>query len=297
MKIKENLFVYKIVCFIKFLKVHLTSDIRYRKKIYYNKYKKHLDLNNPIGFNEKIHNRIINDRNPIYTRLSDKFLVREYVKEKIDSKHLIELLGVYDSIDEVDVNSLPNEFVIKCNHDAGSVVICHDKKTFDYHSAKNKIKRKMMHNMYYDNREWHYKNINKKVIIEEKIDIFVDDNTPEDYKFHCFNGNPEYIEVQFGRFSSDRRINIYDKNWNIQPFLMGYKNTKVEISKPQCLNMMLDIVSELSKDFDYCRVDLYITKSGDIYFGEITFTPCNGMDDFIPSYWNEIFAKNWNILG
>lgn len=149
--------------------------------------------------------------------------------------------------------------------------------------------------MYYKTREKHYKNIPAMILCEEYIDIFSAESIspqPEDYKIHCFHGKPEYLEIQFSRFSNERHINIYDKNWNLQPFLMGYKNTSFEVPKPKKLEEMLQLAEKLSSEFEYCRVDFYLVND-QIFFGEITFTPCNGMDQFIPYEWDYKFGEKW----
>ncbi|HDS8344728.1 TPA: glycosyltransferase, partial [Proteus mirabilis] len=269
----------------------------YRKYIFKRKYKRKLNLKKPTSFNEKIHYRILNDHNPIYTKLADKLLVRDYVREKIGEKYLIKLINHYNTPSEINFNTLPKSFVLKCNHDVGSVMIINDKSKINEKAIKKKLKIALKNNIYYQNREWHYKNIKPKIICEELINIFPHNkkNYPEDYKIHCFNGIPRYIELQFSRFSHDRRINIYDFNWNLQPFLMGYKNTNESIEKPKKLQEIYNISKTLSADFDYCRVDFYITPDDSIYFGELTFTPCNGMDDFYPNEWDYLFGKEWII--
>ncbi|HIF9411582.1 TPA: ATP-grasp fold amidoligase family protein [Photobacterium damselae] len=291
---KNYLITYCKIKFYHLLSVVISDNI-FRKFVFFLKFKKQLNVKNPKCFNDKINYRVLYDRNDIYTKLADKYQVRDYVAEKIGDSYLIELLAVYEDPNDIDISKLPNKFVIKCNHDAGSVLVVHDKSKIDLQFMRNKYKLALMKNMYHFTREWHYKNIKKKILVEELIDIFVSTNTPEDYKFHCFNGEPRYIEVQFDRFSSKRLINIYDPEWILQPFLMGYENNKNKIEKPNKLSEMLDLARKLSEDFEYCRIDLYCTKEDRIFFGEITFTPCNGMDEFKPLEWGDKFSEDWII--
>lgn len=293
--IKSNYYLFAIFNIFAYLSTFLISDKVFRKLMFYSKYKRILNLDNPQGFNAKIHKRTLFDRNDIYTKLADKYLVREFVEAKIGSEYLIPLLAVYKKPKDIKLDNLPNSFVMKCNHDSGKVIICNDKTELDIKKIRYFFKTALIGNMYLTSREWHYKNIKKLILVEEKINIYVNDSTPEDYKFHCFNGMPKYIEVQFSRYSGDRRINIYDLNWNLQPFKMGFENTNTKIPKPTQLSKMVQLVEKLCNNFDYCRVDLYLTKEEKIYFGEITFTPCNGMDVFIPFEWDEKFAEDWDI--
>ncbi|HCU0192420.1 glycosyltransferase [Proteus mirabilis] len=273
----------------------LIPDIWYRKYIYKKTTGKKLNLNPPVTFNEKINYRILYDRKKIYTELADKITVRDYVKHKIGDKYLIKLIDIFDNTNSININKLPNKFVLKCNHDAGSVIICEDKTKFNFDNAFKRLEHALKHNMYSKTREWHYKNIKPKIICEEYIDIFSSEGEkyqPEDYKIHCFHGTPQILEIQFQRFNESRHINIYDTKWNLLPFLMGFPNTPYDVPKPINLDKLLILSTKLSKDFDYCRVDFYIAK-GKIFFGEMTFTPCNGLDTFNPTEWDEKIGKLW----
>lgn len=291
----RNMFASIIKNSLKYLSYYLIPDKLYRKILFKRSTGKNLNLKNPKSFNEKINARILYDENPIYTKLADKYLVRDYVKEKIGDSYLINLLGYYSSPSEINYDILPTQFVLKCNHDAGSVIIVKDKNVINKDIIYKKLKKSLKYNMYYKTREKHYKNIPAIILCEEYIDIFSSESNipqPEDYKIHCFHGKPEYLEIQFSRFSNERYINIYDKDWNLQPFLMGYQNTLFEVPKPQKLEEMLQLAEKLSSDFEYCRVDFYLVND-QIFFGEITFTPCNGMDQFIPYEWDYKFGEKW----
>lgn len=271
----------------------ITPNSFFRKRVYKKLFGKKLDLKKPIGFNAKISKRILEEKELLYTLLADKYKVRDYVSEKVGSEILIPLIKCYDNVDEININDLPNKFVAKCNHDAGSVVVCDDKKTLDFVSFVSHFKSAINRNMYYTTREWHYKNITRKILIEEMIDIFSDEATPEDYKFHCFNGKVEYIEVQFSRFSSDRRINVYDSSWNLCDFRVGHRNTEKVIYKPECLEKLITISEKLAVDLKYCRIDLYVTSNKKIYFGEITLTSGSGTYKFDPPESDIVFGSSW----
>lgn len=236
-------------------------------------------------FNERIIYRILNERKSIYTKLADKYLVREYVKGKIGEKYLIELFGVYDNVREIDYNILPNQFVLKCNHNSGTVIICENKKDLDIDMVNEKLEGALAQNFYYIMREWHYKNIKPKIICEEKLKDITD------YKFHCFGGKVEYVEAIYGRFT-DKRFNVYDKDWNLQPVNTGMPNTDDLKEKPLNFNEMIEVAEKLSAEFDYCRVDLY-NNSGEIKFGELTFTPASGLDD-LPIEFDRKLKKLWD---
>lgn len=293
-KIKSILIKINILEKIKYLlyllkkiKITLTSDKKYFEKIYENKFQKKLNLANPKTFNEKVIKRILFNKNLKYTQLTDKYLVRDYVKEKIGEKYLIKLYGIYKNVDEIEYENFPKEFVLKCNHDSGSVFICKDKEEFDLKRVKQELKFYLKRNFYYVTREWHYKNIKPLIICEEKLKDITD------YKFHCFSGKVNHVEVIFNRFN-DKRFNLYDRNWKLLPYkISGCKNTDSNIEKPQNFEKMLKIAEKLSKEFNYCRIDLYNNK-GEIKFGEITFTPASGLDElpeeldlYLGSLWKE----------
>lgn len=276
----------------------ILSDKQFIELKYLYKFRKKLNLENPKTFNEKIQWRIIHDRKNIYTQLADKYLVREYVKNKIGENYLIKILGVYKDPSEVEYDKLPNRFVMKCNHDAGSVIICLDKKKFDINKVNKKLNFFLKRNFYYFSREWHYKNIKPLIICEEFKPIFEKDRfgneLPEDYKLHCFNGEVKFLEVQFNRFDGKRRINIYDPDWNLLEFKMGSKNVNYYVEKPIQLEEMKKLARILSREFDYCRVDFYISEEK-VYFGEITFTPCSGFDKFQPKEWDYKIGQMWEL--
>lgn len=286
-----NLLRFRINYFLK-------DDETFIRERYKNVFERELNLENPKTFNEKIQWRILKDKKDIYTNLADKYLVREYVKKKIGKEYLVKILGVYEKAEDIDYDKLPNKFVLKCNHDAGSTIICKDKLSFNKKEANKKLNFFLKRNFYYMTREWHYKNIKPLIICEEYIEIFKKDRNenllPEDYKFHCFKGKIEIIEVQFERYGGKRKINVYDSEWNLLDFIMGYPNADYKIKKPLNFNKTKELSEKLSSDFDYCRVDFYLVEDK-IYFGEITFTPCSGLDKYEPIEWDYKLGEMWEI--
>lgn len=251
-----------------------------------------LDLKHPRTYNEKIQWQKLYDHNPLYTKLADKFAVRNFVRERIGEQYLIPLLGKWKSFDDIDFDQLPNQFVLKCNHDCGSVIICRDKAAFDRNSAKQKLTSALKKNFYYQYAEWQYKDISPYIIAEKYMH---DEGREElsDYKFQCFSGKPYCCRIDIGRFSDHRR-NVYDMEWNLLPWQKGdYKNTDEEIEKPEVWDEMKVIVTRLCRGLRQVRVDLY-EVSGKIYFGEMTFTSGGGFERFVPEEYDEIIGKLWN---
>lgn len=272
---------FRILYFLK----NDETVIRDRYKIIFGK---ELNLENPKSFNEKIQWRILRDRKDIYTRLADKYLVREYVREKIGEKYLIKLLGVYEKAEDINYDNLPNKFVLKCNHDSGSVIICKDKYIFDKKIANKKLNYFLKRNFYYMTREWHYKNIKPLIICEELLS----DKHSElcDYKFHCFDGKIEMIQVANNSHTGN---NMYDVDWKLLPF--NYlRDNHGDLKQPKNLDEMKKIAEKLAQEFNYIRVDLY-NLNGKIYFGEMTFTPNAGFGKFSPEKYDYYYGEKINV--
>ena len=242
----------------------------------------------PKTFNEKLQWLKIYDRKPLYTKLVDKYEVRDYIAKKIGKEYLVPLLGVWDNPDDIDFCNLPNQFVIKCTHDSASVIICKDKESFDIDAAKEKLRHHMSKNYYYFSREWPYKNITPKIIAEKNLNEKADDL--KDYKFFCFNGIVQYIQVDYNRFVDHRR-NIYSPQWEPQDFSIQYPSGKeISISKPQNLDKMIEIAQTLSQEAPHIRIDLY-NINGKIFFGECTFYHGAGFEKFSPPEWDLKFGS------
>jgi len=255
-------------------------DSLYLKMIFRAKCGYFLNLKNPRTFNEKLQWLKLYDHNPLYTQLADKYEVRKFIAEKIGEGYLIPLFGVWDSIDEVDFEKLPNQFVLKCTHDSGSVTICKDKNNFDIEKTKKKLKKCLRRNYYYGFIEPQYKNIKPRIICEKYM---VDESETElkDYKIFCFNGKPKIIQVDFNRFTNHKR-NLYDTEWNYIPVSIKYPtDPKKNNKRPAGLQNMLSLAQVMSKNIPHVRVDFYSIHDN-IYFGELTFIPGAGYEKFEP---------------
>lgn len=269
----------------------LLNDEAYLKLIYRANLHKKLNLNDPQSFNEKLQWLKIHDRNPLYTQLVDKYEVRNYIADKIGEEYLIPLLGVWERFDDIDFDKLPNQFVLKCTHDSGGLVICKDKSKLDLKAARRKINKGLKRNYYWTTREWPYKNVKPRIIAEKYM---VDESGYElkDYKFMCFNGIPKCLFVCLNRKSpGGLNVDFYDCNWNPMPFERKYKNSGTTIAKPKSFDKMLEISRQLALPFVFMRVDLY-EINGMAFFGELTFYPGNGMEDFRPEEWDYMLG-NW----
>ncbi|MEC0344791.1 ATP-grasp fold amidoligase family protein [Peribacillus frigoritolerans] len=255
-------------------------DRLYLKLIYWGELGENLNLNEPVTYNEKLQWLKLNDRNPEYNIYVDKYAVRLYIEQTIGQQYLIPLIAVYDKVEEIDWESLPNKFILKCTHGSGSNVICIDKDKLDKKAAIKKLDKWMKKNWYWFGREWPYLNVKPRIVCEKYM---VDESGKElkDYKIFCFNGEPKIIQVDYNRFKGHKR-NLYDTDWNYIPASLQYPtDSNVKIKKPEKLNEMLELARTLSKDYPHVRIDFYYIN-GKIYFGEITFYHGAGLEMFNP---------------
>jgi hypothetical protein len=241
-----------------------------------------LNLKNPVRFNEKLQWLKLYDRNPEYTKMVDKVAAKDYVREKIGDKYIIPTLGVYNSVEEINWDELPNRFVLKCAHDSGGIVICKDKTTLNIKAAKEKLKKGLSRSYFYQNREWPYKNVPRRIIAEKFITNGYDDDLT-DFKFYCFDGEPRYCQVIADR-NTKETIDFFDMDWVHQDFC-GLNPVcgpaAKPAAKPQGFETMKRIARELAKDTQFVRVDMYAVNET-TYFGELTFYPASGMGVFTP---------------
>ena len=253
------------------------------------------DIDNPKSFNEKLQWLKLYNEDPLLTKCADKYLVRDYVKEKIGEEYLIPLLEVWDSPDEINFDKLPNQFVLKVNWGSGQNIIVKDKSKLDIEEAKAKLKKWMKphSNHYYFGFEWCYKNI-KPIIIAEKF-IQQLNNDLYDYKFFSYNGKVKNLFVASDRFNN-KYFDYYDTQWNLLPFEIWSKNSPNGIAKPQNLEKMISLTETLSKDFPFARVDFYDLEER-IYFGEITFYPTSGLEALKPVEWDYKLGEMMDLSG
>lgn len=256
------------------------NDAAYLGKLFKIRMGKELNLKSPQTFNEKLQWLKLYDRKPVYTTMVDKFEAKEYVADIIGEEHIIKTLGVWEKFEDIDFDSLPNQFVLKCTHDSGGLAICTDKALFDYEKAKNKIEKSLKTNYYFNSREWPYKNVKPRIIAEQYME---DQNETEgltDYKFYCFNGEPKFLYVSSGlQNHATANISFVTMEWEFAPYERSdYAPFKSLPNKPKTFDKMISICKMLSKDVPFLRVDLYEIE-GEVYFSELTFSPCSG---FIP---------------
>jgi len=244
-----------------------------------------LNLDNPKRFNEKMQWLKLYDRQEWYSKIADKVEVRKYVESKIGEQYLIPLIAVYNSVDEIDWNKLPNQFVLKCTHDSGSTVICSNKEELNTGEARNFLKTRMAKSYYPVHREFCYKNIKPRIICEAFISPD-GDSIPIDYKFLCFHGVPKLIQVDTDRFTDHSRLAMYP-DWSKAPFSINSKYAKenLDFERPGNLDEMLTISTKLSQGFKFIRVDLY-SVNNKIYFGELTFQHGSGYEPIYPDQYN-----------
>ena len=267
----------------------IPDDI-YLKKEFKVRMGNELNLNNPQTFNEKIQWLKLYDRHPEYTMMVDKYAAKQYVASKIGDDYIIPTLGVWTKFDDIDFDKLPNQFVLKCTHDSGGLVICKDKSTLDITAAKRKIEHCLKRKYYYIHREWPYKNVKPRIIAEK----FMVDESGElrDYKFYCFNGEPKVFLVASERFSGHRTyFDYFDMEGNHLPFTQGGMNNPVTPELPSTFEEMKQVAMKLSHGLPHVRIDLY-SVDGKVFFGEFTFFDSSGFEKFTPREWDNVFG-NW----
>jgi len=265
-------------------------DIPYLKMIFYYETGKRLDINNPCTFNEKLQWLKIYDKNPLYNMFVDKYEVREHISKTIGSEYLIPLYGIWDKVDEIDFNKLPESFALKCTHGSTSNIICRSKENLSIIDAKESLNKWLRKNWYWFGREWPYKDVRPRIMAEKYM---TDETDAElmDYKIFCFNGVPKIIQVHFNRHSN-HKANFYDTDWNYVPISTRYQpDPKTVINKPEHFDDMLSLASKLSLGLPYIRVDFY-SIFNKLYFGELTLYPASGFGVISPEEWDRTFG-NW----
>ena len=273
------------------------NDEKYLKIAYKISMGKSLDLEHPKTFCEKIQWLKLYDRKPEYIKMVDKYEAKEYVAGKIGREYIIPTLGVWDNPDDIEWDKLPDQFVLKCTHDSGGIVICSNKKDLDIDNAKKRLKKCLKHNYFWGSREWPYKNVPKRIIAEEYVKDFANKSTSlVDYKFFCFGGEPKYCQVTTDRFTSRTSI-FFDMDWNHQVFnaiSSHISSAKKSLEKPDHFDEMIEIARKLSVGLPFVRIDLY-NNDGKVLFGEITFYPGSGHLYFSPSEYDVILGDMLNL--
>ena len=263
---------------------HIIPDALYLKMRYFAVFHKPLNLKNPKTFNEKLQWLKLYDRKPEYTRMVDKYEAKQYIAERIGQEYIIPTLGVWDSFDEIDFDSLPNQFVLKCTHDSGGLIICPDKRCLDIEAARRRITFSLKNNYYWSKREWPYKNVKPRIIAETYMEDTCDDALT-DYKFFCFDGKPKimYISKDHGK---SPRTDFFDMDFNHLPIQVRDPNAEITPEKPQSFALMQKLASQLSEGIPHLRVDFYLIN-GKVYVGELTFYHMSGLSPTKPEEWNQ----------
>lgn len=253
---------------------------------------KKLNLRNPKTFNEKLNWLKLYDRNPLYTKLVDKYSVKSWVAERIGEKYIIPTLGVWSCFDDINFDNLPNQFVLKTTHGGGSVgvVVCKDKASFDKTAAKLKLEKSMTISGYDTVREWPYKNVQRRILAERYIHPGDGLSDIPDFKFFCFDGKVKALFIGTDRGTGDVKFDFYDADFNHLDLVQVHPMSGRIIEKPVNFEEMKKIAAELSKGIPQVRVDLY-NVDGIIFFGEMTFYHHAGVVPFHPEKWDEIFGS------
>ena len=259
-----------------------------------------ISFSNPQTFNEKLQWLKLYDRKPEYTTMVDKYAVKQYVEDLIGKAYIIPTLGVWNHFDEIDFEKLPNQFVLKCTHDSGGLIICKEKSQLDKKTAKEKIEKSLKRNFYWSSREWPYKDVTPRIIAEQYLQ---DDSDSKfqfgedaksgltDYKFYCFDGQAKIVMIASNRFTEEQTtFDYFDRQYNHLPFRWGNPSSKVPPQKPHKLEEMFSIADHLSSNIPEVRVDLYLSGNH-IFFGELTFFDGGGFDKIEPTEWDYKLGK------
>lgn len=254
------------------------------------------DLENPRTFNEKLQWLKLHDRNPLYTTLVDKYAVRQYIADRIGEEYLIPLVGgPWNSAEEIDFDNLPEQFVLKCNHDSGGVFICRDKSDLNIEEVKSFLNKRLKINFYFANREWPYKNVKPCIIAEKLLKNDEISDGIRDYKFFCFNGKPKLMYIASDG-SSDPRTDFFDMNFEHVNIRMRDGSFDELPTKPEQFEQMKHMAEKLSQGFSHVRVDFYIAD-GQVYSGEITLYHCSGFINITPKKWDSILGSWLELPG
>ena len=267
-------------CFSRFM-----NDRTFIKLEYFSGMGRFPNLEKPTTYNEKLQWLKLNDIHPEYSQLVDKYEAKEYVRNILGDDYIIPTLGIWNSFDEIDFDTLPNQFVLKTTHDSGGVVVCNDKSKLDRKAAREKLEKSLRHNYFYEHREYPYKNVKPRILAEQ---FMVDESGTElkDYKFFCFNGEVKMLFVATDRGIDDVKFDFFDTEFNHLPFKQGHPWATKPVKKPAGFEKMLEIAKTLGKGFPHVRVDLY-DINGRIYFGELTFYHFSGNVPFVPNEWDK----------
>lgn len=267
-------------------------DELYIQLNYFGHFHKFANLKNPQTYNEKLNWLKLHDRNPIYTKLVDKYEVKPIIAEIIGNEYIIPTLGVWDFFDEIDFDYLPNQFVLKCTHDSEGVVVVKDKNKLDKAMAREKLENALNKNFYYIGREWPYKDIKPRIIAEKYMEDITDGEL-RDYKFFCFGGEPKALFVATDRAIDNVKFDFFDLDYTHLDIKQKYPNAG-NVRKPVTFDKMIELSRIISKGYPHVRIDFY-EVNGKLYFGEFTLYHFSGFMPFQPSEWDKVFG-DWLVL-
>lgn len=267
------------------------SDETYLKIVYGLIFKKKLNLDNPQTFNEKLQWLKLYNRKSEYTTMVDKFAVKQWIADRVGQEYVIPTLGKWEHFDQIDFDSLPKQFVLKCTHDSGSAIIVRDKTCFDMAAARRKLERCLKQDYYLTWREWPYKNVPRRIICEKYLSDTEGDISEclTDYKVFCFGGIPKIIYVSKDH-ANEPKTDFFDENFNHLPIRMRDPNSSVLPRKPEMFQQMMRIAKILSVGIPHVRVDFY-QVAGQLYVGELTFFHCSGFTQITPEEWSRKMGK------
>lgn len=267
----------------------LFTDEAYIRLFYRLNFHRRLNLNNPQTFNEKLQWLKLHNKKPEFTQLVDKYESRKVVEKLVGKEYLVPLLGVWDSFDEIDFDKLPQQFVLKTNHDSQGVIVCKDKSTFDVKAARKKLTKCLRRNYYWNSREYPYKDVKRKIIAEQ----YIEDNRYgelRDYKFFCFNGKMKFLYIATGRSKNKVTFDFFDSNLKHLPIRQDHPNAESVPEIPSNIKEMINIAEKLSQDYPEIRIDQYNVE-GKIYCGEFTIFHMGGLVPFEPKEYDKLFGS------
>lgn len=270
----------------------ILPDKLYLQLLFHHRMGKWIDWKNPKTFNEKLQWLKLHNHKPEYTIMADKVKAKEWVAARIGEEYIIPTLGVWDAPDDIDFDALPNQFVLKCNHNSGTgMYICKDKSKMDVEAVKKGLRKGLKENYFLHGREWPYKNIPRRILAEKYM---VDESGTElkDYKWFCFNGEPKVLFIAQDRSNpkEETKFDFYDMDFNHLPIINGHPNKNNITEKPIGFEEMKELAKRLSKGIPHVRVDFY-NINGQVYFGEMTFFHWGGLVKFEPQEWDERLGK------
>lgn len=272
----------------------LVSDKLYIQCLWEKRMGYRLDLNAPKTYNEKLQWLKLHDRKPVYTTLVDKYAVKGIVAKAIGNQYIIPTISVWDSVEEIKLDTLPNQFVLKTTHDSGSICICKDKHSFNLDHAKKVLKKSLHHDYYLSGREWPYKDVPRRIIAEPYMEDY-ETHELRDYKFFCFDGKVKIMFIATGRQEREEPyFDFFDLDFNHIDLRHGHPNAPFHLEKPKHFELMVSLSEKLSRGIPQVRVDFYVAND-QVYFGEMTFFHHGGFMPFDPIKWDEIMGSWINL--